>query len=671
MAELKPDFSGYATRNDVRCSDGVTIRRDAFKINDGTQVPIFWSHGHNDPSNILGHAILTNRPDGVYATGYFNNTPKASYTKSAIAHGDVRAMSIHAYDVKRRGTDVVDGKISEVSIVYKGANPGAYIDNISLSHSDDDGDYDDGEVIIYTGLEFDHSDKKDEEEDQKPEEEEKKPETSEDSKQESEDSDDSTEGEKVADEEKTIEQAYNELDEETKNLLHYFVGLALENQDNDDNEEDESEGSDDKKEGDSVTHNIFENQGEGFDTSTELTHAQVETIFADAKRPGMTLKDSVLYHADQYGITNIDLLFPDAKNRGDAVKIHDRRNEWVKKVLAETDHSPFAKVKTMIADLTPDSARAKGYIKATMKKEEYFSLIKRETTPATIYKKQKLDRDDVIDITDFDVVAFMKGEMRQKLDEEIARAILIGDGRDIDDEDKVSDPAGSASGKGLRSVMNDDDFYAHKVTLAANVSGATLSEAIIRSMNDYKGTGSPTLFTSRRNLTDMLLLKDKLGRRLYPTVSELTAVLQVKEIVPVEIFDDEPQLIGIIINLRDYTVGADKGGETSFFDDFDIDYNQMKYLYETRLSGGLTMPKSAVVIKRAEGTEATPVAPTFNTTTNEITIPSVTGVEYQIDDKAVTGKKVIEADTIVTAVPKANYFFTSGVATDWVFAFEG
>ena len=582
-----PDFSGYATKNDLRCTDGLTIRRDAFKVNDGQQVPVFWQHSHNDPANVIGHAILSNRPDGVYAKGYFNDTPRASYVKSAIRHGDIRAMSIHATDVRKRGADVLHGDIAEVSIVYKGANPGALIENVSFTHSDSD-DWEDGEIILYSGIEFEHSG----EEPEKQKQDESKEKPSDDSKEEKDQGADMADDNKT--EEMTVEEKFNSLDDDTKNLIYYLVGAAIE--DESDNNDDTD---DDDQKGDSVSHNIFENQGPVVESNT-LTHAQLEEVFADAHRPGMTLKDSILYHADQYGITNIDLLFPDAKVVGDQVQKFDRRSEWVKTVLAGTNHSPFAKVKTTIADLTPDTARAKGYIKGNFKKEEFFALIKRETTPTTIYKKQKLDRDDVTDITDLDTVAFLKEEMREKLDEELARAILIGDGRAVDDEDHIADPFGSSSGKGIRSIYNDDNFYAHNTLISSSVTGDALVDTLTRAMDDYRGTGTPTLFTSRKNLTDMLLVKDVNGRRIYPTMSELTSVLQVKEIVPVEVFDQVSNLFGIVVNLRDYTIGTNKGGEVSFFDDFDIDYNQMKYLYETRLSGGLTMPKSALVIRYSD-----------------------------------------------------------------------
>lgn len=649
-----PDFSGYATKNDLRCTDGLTIRRDAFKVNDGQQVPVFWQHSHNDPANVIGHAILSNRPDGVYAKGYFNDTPRASYVKSAIRHGDIRAMSIHATDVRKRGADVLHGDIAEVSIVYKGANPGALIENVSFTHSDSD-DWEDGEIILYSGIEFEHSG----EEPEKQKQDESKEKPSDDSKEEKDQGADMADDNKT--EEMTVEEKFNSLDDDTKNLIYYLVGAAIED------ESDNNDDTDDDQKGDSVSHNIFENQGPVVESNT-LTHAQLEEIFADAHRPGMTLKDSILYHADQYGITNIDLLFPDAKVVGDQVQKFDRRSEWVKTVLAGTNHSPFAKVKTTIADLTPDTARAKGYVKGNFKKEEFFALIKRETTPTTIYKKQKLDRDDVTDITDLDVVAFLKEEMREKLDEELARAILIGDGRAVDDEDHIADPFGSSSGKGIRSIYNDDNFYAHNTLISSSVTGDALVDTLTRAMDDYRGTGTPTLFTSRKNLTDMLLVKDVNGRRIYPTMSELTSVLQVKEIVPVEVFDQVSNLFGIVVNLRDYTIGTNKGGEVSFFDDFDIDYNQMKYLYETRLSGGLTMPKSALVIRYSDlpgnKVAVSVIAPTQIGNNIYVPMPSSNaGYDYKVENEEVNGDELLlEAsapEITVRAIARPGYTLIS------------
>ena len=660
----QPDFGGYATRNDLVCSDGLIIRKDAFKKSYGKTVPLVWQHLRDDPQNIVGHAILSERPDGVYAEGYFNNTARGLDAKEEVRHGDINALSIHGIRLLKRGSNVVDGEINEVSLVLRGANPGASIDHIYLNHSEDsDNSLDEG--IIYTGLTFDHSysdSESEETEEPKDEHEVVHSNTIESDPVDINEKNvtDSDKGDGMA-EDITVQEKYDSLDDDTKLLIDYLVGLALESKD--DNNGGEAQHSDG---GYSVNYNIFESSNDQAEEGASLSHSDLEAIFSDARKGG-SLKDSVLQHAQEYGINDIDVLFPDAKAIRDTPDFVSRRMEWVQSLLNGVNQSPFAKVKSMSADLTLDSARAKGYVKGQMKKEEYFALQKRETSPATVYKKQKLDRDDIIDIVDFDVVVWLKSEMRMMLDEEIARAILIGDGREIDDEERIADPSSASSGRGIRSIYHDSPFYAHSVDLATNVSGVTLVEEIIRSMINYKGTGTPNFYTSRRQLTDLLLLKDKLGRRLYSTKEELLGVLQVADIIPVEVFDEVPELIGIVVNPRDYTIGSTAGGQLSFFDDFDIDYNQQKYLMETRLSGALTLPKSAVVIKRASGTQVTPTAPTFDSATNTITVPAVTGVQYFVDEVSASGTVTITEDAIVTAVPATGYYFPSGITTEWVF----
>ena len=663
--KVKPDFSGYATRHDMRCSDGLIIRGGAFRHQNGEKIPVFWRHKRDEVTNVLGHAVLSNRDDGVYADVYLNNTPNAQHAREMIQHGDINSLSIFANSLKKRGFDVLHGNIKEVSLVLSGANPGAFIDHVNLSHGDED--FDDGEGVIYTGSTFDKVDLSHEDEDKNLDEDETN-----ENPDESEIDHADTEGDTMADtKEKTVEELYNEQSDEVKNMIAYLVGLALEEGDGSDDAEHSDEEDDDdyiEHNGGRVNYNIFE--GDDDHQGLTLSHEETEAIFADARRYGKSLKDTVLEHAAEYGIEDIDLLFPDAKALENEPHLYKRRTEWVNEVLQETNHSPFAKVKTLVADITHDEARAKGYVKGNLKKDEFFKLQKRETHPATVYKKQKLDRDDILDINNFDVVAFMKSEMRVMLDEEIARAILIGDGREIDDEDKIPDPSNDSSGKGIRSIFHDHDFYAHKITVPANTTGDGISEAVIRGMDDYRGTGSPVLFTSRKQLTDLLLLKDKLGRRLYPSMDELASVLQVTRIVPVQVFESEPTLIGIVVNLKDYTVGANQGGQTSFFDDFDIDYNQNKYLLEARLSGGLTLPKSALVILRGAGTRVVPIAPNFDSDTNIIEIPSVTGVRYLIDDSVVTGSIDITKDTTVVAQPLENYFFVSGSTAEWTFSYN-
>ena len=400
-----------------------------------------------------------------------------------------------------------------------------------------------------------------------------------------------------------------------------------------------------------------------------LSHDQLKTIMQDATSRNGKLKDSVLSHAGDYGIDNIELLFPDAKSVTDSPDFLGRRVEWVSKVLGAVSKSPFAKIKSIVADITADEARAKGYIKGSEKKEEVLPLLRRTTGPTTVYKKQKLDRDDIIDITDINIVVWIKAEMRIMLDEEIARAILVGDGRSTIDDDKIRDPQGAIDGMGIRSIANDHALYAHTVLLETNADAETTIEEIARSRTFYRGSGTPTMFTTDRSLTDMLLLTDKINRRLYATEAELASVLRVKEIVPVEVLEAHPEILAIIVNLTDYRVGANKGGELTFFEDFDIDFNQEKYLLETRISGALTKPKSAIIIKRKEGTLATPAAPSFNGPTNTITVPTATGVVYLIDGEPVSGSVVITKNTEVTAVADDDYYLEAGTTRTWNFVF--
>ena len=542
------DFSGYVTKNDLTCSDGRIIRRDAFKHNDGQTVPLVWMHQHNEPDNVLGHAVLENREDGVYAYAKFNDTERGKHSRLLVQHGDVTALSIYANKLKQMGAEVLHGAIREVSLVLSGANPGAYIDNISMAHAEEGL----GEAIIYTGEEFDM------------------------------DYNDNDYGFEHAEGEETIGEIFDTLNEKQKNVVYAMIGEALQNSKN------ELKQSDFEGEDNYMKHNVFE--GASMDDTHTLSHGDIKSILDDAQKTG-SLKEAVLAHADTYGINNIDLLFPDAKNLTKEPTWVKRRTEWVNGVLTGVNKTPFSRIKTMTADITADEARAKGYITGNMKKEEVFGLMKRVTTPTTIYKKQKLDRDDIVDITDLDVVAWLKAEMRMMLDEEIARAILIGDGRDIEDEDKINED-------NIRPIVKDDNFYAHQVKLDA-ADTENLVENFIRARKVYKGTGTPTFYTTTDVLLDMLLLKDKMGRRLYNTQDELAKALRVAKIVEVEVMEgykvDEKPLLGVMVNLNDYTLGADKGGQISMFDDFDIDYNQYKYLMETRASGALTIPKSALV----------------------------------------------------------------------------
>ena len=559
------DFSGWATKNDIVCSDGRTIRKDAFKDNDGKTVPLVWNHSHNDPNNVLGHCVLENRDEGVYTYGTFNDTEQGKNAKSLVEHGDVTALSIWANKLKQNRGDVLHGDIKEVSLVLAGANIGACIDSV-IKH----GEESEEEAVIYSGedIVLAHADTT----------------TKSESKEEDKTMDDKKE--------KTVKDVFDTLTEEQKNVVYALIGQALESKGDDDNmEHSESEG------GNEMKHNVFDqDEMNGNDT---LSHAEMEAIIADGKRFG-SMKESFLAHAEEYGIKSIDYLFPEPKTLNNPPEFIKRDMGWVSKVMGTVHHTPFSRIKSMFADITEDEARAKGYIKGKLKKEEVFSLLKRTTTPTTVYKKQKMDRDDVIDITDFDVIAWLKSEMRMMLDEEIARAILIGDGRLSSSDDKINET-------NIRPIVSDDDLYTikSKVTVAANATGADKAKAfidqVIRSRKEYKGSGNPTLFTTEDMVTECLLLEDKIGHKLYKTEAELATTMRVKEIVTVEVMEglkdkNSKEVAGIIVNLADYNVGADKGGSVNMFDDFDIDYNQQKYLIETRCSGALVKPYSAITL---------------------------------------------------------------------------
>ena len=734
------DFSGWATRNDLKCSDGRTIRKDAFKDNDGQTVPLVWQHIHNDPMNVLGHCLLENTDEGVYTYGTFNDTEAAKHAKELVQNGDITALSIYANHLTQKGGDVLHGAIREVSLVLTGANPGAFIDVPVMAHS---GEPCEDEAIIYTGEELclEHADKEEKADDEETvqdvmdsltekqrqvvyalisealhsndtekeiehsdsEEEEEKdyasiyndmnddqkemvqflvgealadgeePEVEETVEADVEHSDSEEEEDlEHADSEETIEDIYNSFNEDQKTLLHYLIGKAIEDKKNgssvshaDDVEEvgeaegptmqeiyetltdkqkdvvnylvgkaleDEEEAESEEKE--EVEHseggntnmkkNVFENTEY---TATELRHAAFSEIVKDAKKMG-SLKEAFLAHADDdnltdlgytvdaetgeptpsYGIGNTDYLFPDARTLNGTPIFVQRDMDWVEKVMNGVHRSPFSRIKSIFANITEDEARAKGYTKGNLKKEEIFGLLKRTTTPTTVYKKQKLDRDDVIDITDFDVIAWLKAEMRMMLDEELARAFLIGDGRDLSSDDKISE-------LNIRPIYTDADFFTIKA--AVKVADKTDEDEVakkfirtaIKARKDYKGSGSPTLYTNEDMLTSMLLLEDAIGHKLYKTEGELATALRVKEIVTVPVFDGVTRedadhvtrdLAGIIVNLVDYNVGADKGGAVNMFDDFDIDYNQMKYLIETRCSGALIKPYSAIALEIEE-----------------------------------------------------------------------
>lgn len=652
---MEPDFSGYATKSGLRCSDGRTIMPGAFADQDGTKVPLVWQHGHSDPNNVLGHAVLENRDDGVYAYGFFNDSDSANTARSLVKHGDITAMSIFANRLVEKSRNVMHGFIREVSLVLSGANPGALIDNVNIQHSDGYTEYLEDEAVIYTGLELEHADQSttnnvSQEETNMP----------------------NNNGEK------TVKDVFDSMSEEQKNVVYYMIGAALEdagvsgdagNAPDDEEELAQSGFAADgtpyisHKEAFEMTRNVFEmanqnNSGDSIQHSASLSHSDVEDIVKDARKTG-SLKEAFLEHAAEYGIEDIDFLFPDARSIESSPEFLKRRDEWVASVMGGIKKSPFSRIKSTVADITAEEARARGYVKGNLKKEEVIKLLRRKTEPTTIYKKQKLDRDDVLDITDLDVIAWIKAEMRMMLDEEVARAILIGDGRSEISDDKIDE-------EHIRPIAQDDPMYAHRVTVPADANAEAIIEALIRARANYRGSGQPTLFTTLPNLTDMLLLKDKMGRRLYTSQDALASELMAKEIITVEPME-QTDIFAIYVNLSDYTAGADKGGEVSMFDDFDIDYNQHKYLIETRMSGALTKPKSAVVIRRQQGQLVTPKSPSFNSDTNTVTIPSVEGVEYTIEGIPVTGDEVITSTTEVDAHAKSGYTFEPNTVTNWTF----
>jgi len=569
---MEPDFSGYATKAGLKCSDGRTIMPGAFKHQDKAKVPLVWQHGHTDPENVLGHAILENRDDGVYTYGYFNMSSKASHAKGLIEHGDINMLSIWANELVERAGRVLHGAIREVSLVLSGANPGALIENVTIRHSDGGEDTLDDEAIIYSGLELEHANGDDDEEDD-------------------------TDNE---DDEETVQDVYDSMNDKQKQVLHFMLGQALSDAGEleQDNIKDDSDNSD--QEGSTMTRNVFEKGDK--ETSPVLSHADVQGIVADATKIG-SLKQAVEAYALAHGINQIDVLFPEAQALTSAPEFYTRRTEWVNSVLSGARKTPFSRVKTHWADLTYDDARAKGYITGTEKQEEFYGTARRETMPQTIYKKQKLDRDDILDITDFDVVAWMKGEMRLMLDEELARAILIGDGRTVPDPDKILEDR-------IRPIATDDPLFAIQVLVDLAAGDiADFVDAVIQYRSLYRGSGMPTMYTSEGLLSKTMLLKDTLGRRIYTSLDQLATELRVSSIVPVDIFDPAAgagSVLAILVNMNDYVVGSDKGGQVSLFDDFDIDYNQYKYLIETRCSGALVKLKSAIVVK--QGTFVPPPA---------------------------------------------------------------
>lgn len=593
--DKKFDCSGWATRANMLCSDGRTIRKNAFEDCDGKTVPVVWNHEHNDPNAVLGHALLENRDDGVYAFITFNKTDAGQNAKLLVQHKDVDRLSIYANKLKQMGGDVIHGIIREVSLVIAGANPGAVIDTV-MAHGEDSEE----EGIIYSGEFIEnieplfHADKdenKDEVKDEGSKKEKGEPEMVEESKT-------TKDTPKKNNGEKTVADVFNTLTEEQKTVVYAMIGQALEDAGVDTDEEDQESDQENKGGNNTMKHNVFDQE-----TNTEnqevLSHSEMMEIFDEAKRNG-SLADTVLQH----GITNIDYLFPDAKTIDNVPGFIKREDDWVAGVMAGVHKTPMSRIKSIFANITADEARARGYIKGKQKIDEVFSLLKRTTTPTTIYKKQKLDRDDVIDITDFDVVAWLKTEMRMMLDEEIARAILVGDGRSSSDESKINE-------QNIRPIWTDDDVYTVKSEIAitksttADEKAKAFIKACVKSRKNYKGSGNPAMYMSEDMLTDCLLLEDVNGRVIYDTVEKLATTLRVSKIVTVPVMEGLKRvkganthfLGGIYVNLNDYNLGADKGGAVNMFDDFDIDYNAQKYLIETRCSGAMIKPYGAVAIE--------------------------------------------------------------------------
>ena len=567
METQKWDFSGWATRNDLHCSDGRTIRRDAFKDCDGKTVPIFWNHQHDSVDNVLGHGLLENRPEGVYFYGAFNNDEEGVKAKKRVQHGDIRSLSIMANQLKQVGSDVIHGIIREVSLVPAGANPGAFIDTV-MAHGEEVGDamilgYDEN-IVIYHADELDENNK-----------------------------------ENVTEDNKKLEDIIASMSDEQRTVMYGLIGEALGTV-----PEDETLEQSEKLGGNDMKYNVFENRDKDRIKTGALMHSdgsdvtvdEISEIFKDAKRLG-SLKDAVLQH----GIDQVDYLFPDDRTITTQPTFIQRDMGWVSDIMGSVHHTPFARVKSVFADITEDDARAKGYIKGKMKKEEFFGLIKRRTEPTTVYKKQKMDRDDMIDITDFDVAAWLKTEMRMMLNEELARAYLIGDGRPASSDDHIND-------QNIRPVAFDDDLFTVHVNVTVENSATEDDKAkefirtVIKNRKNYKGSGNPTLYTTEDMLTDMLLLEDTLGHALYADEAALARKLRVKKIVTVPVMEGVNgkggnPLVGVVVNMNDYNVGADRGGAVNMFDDFDIDYNQQKYLIETRCSGAMTVPYGAMAFE--------------------------------------------------------------------------
>jgi hypothetical protein len=714
---MEADFSGWATKASVKCSDGRTIDPKAFKHQDADKVPLVWQHDHKDPENVLGHVLLHHREEGIYCEAFFNDSKRAQAAKEAVIHKDIVALSIWANDLIEKAKTVLHGKIREVSLVLAGANPEALIDSVIVRHGDDVFESED-QAIIYTGLTFDkvagvdstppepvkHSVEEPKKEEPKKEEPKAPAEPPslkglpEEKKELFHKMLTDVFGHAEGDDEKTFASIYESMDEDQKNLLHMLLADAV----GDDDEEEpkkeepvvkqdtintpspiiegtatpEPKGTPNMGNTGTIRHNVFEMKGEdGGTVSRTLTHDDMKAIHKAGEKLG-SLKEAVEEWAEAnlaHGIQDIEILFPDATTIGSTPEMFARRAEWVGDLMGKVTKRPFARIRTFSADLTLPEARAKGYVKGTLKKEEFFRVTRRTTTPTTIYKKQKLDRDDIIDITDFDVVAWLKAEMRFMLDEEIARAVLVGDGRAADDEDKIDEEC-------IRPIASDHELYVTTVNINIGDSNSSIDEAIeaiILNRRFLRGTGRPTFYTTEEYIARFQLLKDNTGRRVYRNLDELVTELRVNSIVAVEVLEEYPEILGIMVNPVDYVVGADRGGQVAMFDDFDIDYNQYKYLIETRMSGALVKLKSALVLRSvaADSVLVVPEVPEFDGT--DITIPTVAGVVYH---RADTDAVVADGSTItltdgqslnIYAEPAAGKHFSGSVADGpWTFTGE-
>jgi hypothetical protein len=694
---MVPDFTGYVTKNGIKCSDGRVIMAHAFKGNDGQQVPLVWQHQHDDPNNVLGHVILHNRNDGVWGEGFFNTTEPGKQAKALVHAKDVNALSIYANKLVQQAMNVVHGVICEVSLVLSGANPGAFIENVNIAHGDGVRVLED-EAVIYSGEELQHAGSTTVSPPKQvgtPKGDMPKPTASNPDPDNDGDNDlfDPADGGLGPD--ASVQDVLNTLTPEQKKVVYALVGHAAQNGSTSGGSSSGGSSSGDNnttshsQKGDvNVTRNVFDQSDDDKNKKVPgatLSHSDIQEIF-DSARKGGSLRDAVEGYALSHGIDDISTLFPYDQAVTTTPEWISRRMEWVAGVLSGTRKTPFSRIRSWTADITQEEARAKGYIKAGLKREEFFGVARRITTPQTIYKKQKLDRDDILDITDFDVVTWLQTEMRVMLDEELARAVLVGDGRDIADIDKIN-PAN------VRPIYGDAEMYVTNLEVDLRVAGEenegesnadNIVDAVVMGMRHYRGSGNPVMYTTLPYLSRMLLAKDTLGRRLYPTKVELAAAMGVSDIFPCEALEATTGLIGIIVNLTDYTVGADKGGAVSMFDFFDIDYNQFKYLMETRVSGAMTKYKGAITVTEFTGAGTLlddPTAPTFDAVSGVVTIPTTTHVSYvDVADDGTEGSALTAGaqtaisvgDSVhVRAKAASTYAFSDGADDDWIFTRTG